>query len=153
MPDIMTLAKPLAAGLPIGAILVTEQVASAIQPGDHGSTFAGGALVTHVAHHVVERIAQPEFLQHVTQTGDYLMERLAEINSPHIVEVRGRGLMCAMELDVEVSALIQNAYDKGLLLVNAGANTVRFVPPLIATNEDVDNLINQLTLLLKEMDA
>ena len=152
-PDIMTLAKPLAAGLPIGAILVTQAVADNIKPGDHGSTFAGGPLVTNVACHVIERISQPEFLGHVQEVGDYLLENLAEINSPHIVDVRGRGLMAAIELDMEASAIIKAGYEEGLLLVNAGPNTIRFVPPLVVQKSDVDNLITKLTSILEHVDA
>lgn len=150
-PDIMTLAKPLAGGLPIGAILVTQRIADVIKPGDHGSTFAGGLLVTSVANHILERVSQPAFLHNVVEVGDYLLDKLSEINSPHIVEVRGKGLMCALELDIEVASLIQQAYDSGLLLVNAGTHTLRFVPPLIATRADVDQLIDKLTRLLEQM--
>lgn len=152
VPDIMTLAKPLANGLPIGAILVTQDIANYIKPGDHGSTFAGGALVTNVASHVVDRINQPEFLAHVKEVGEYLIERLEEVNSPHIVEVRGKGLIAAIELDMEVSSLIQSGYDAGLLLVNAGANNLRFVPPLIIEKSDVDDLIQKLTAMLETID-
>ncbi|MDQ7033507.1 MAG: aminotransferase class III-fold pyridoxal phosphate-dependent enzyme [Anaerolineae bacterium] len=122
-PDMMTLAKPLANGLPIGAILVTQAVADNIRPGDHGSTFAGGLLVTNVASHVVERIRQPEFLAHVQEVGEYLMERLEEVNSPLIREVRGRGLMAAIELTIEAPSVIKKGYEQGILLVNAGAPT------------------------------
>jgi len=152
-PDMMTLAKPLANGLPIGAVLVTEAVADYIKPGDHGSTFAGGAVVTNVASHVVERINQPEFLAHVTEVGDYLLERLEEINSPHIKEVRGRGLMAGIELDIEASNIVKAGYEHGLLLVNAGANVLRFVPPLIIEKSDVDQLIDKLTAILEALDA
>lgn len=149
-PDIMTLAKPLASGLPIGAVLVTEKVASAIQPGDHGSTFAGGPFVTSVAHEVVQRVNQPDFLAHVNEVGDYLVERLHDINSPLIKEVRGRGLMVAMELTVESAPFIQKGYEHGLLLVNAGPNVLRFVPPLIIEKQHVDTLIESLTTLFTE---
>ncbi|MEO1287180.1 MAG: aspartate aminotransferase family protein [Chloroflexota bacterium] len=152
-PDIMTLAKPLANGLPIGAVLMTQAVADTIKPGDHGSTFAGGAIVTNVASHVVERINQPDFLTHVQEVGDYLMERLEEINSPHIKEVRGRGLMVGMELDIEASQIVNTGYEHGLLLVNAGTHVVRFVPPLIIEKSDVDNLITHLTHILEDIDA
>jgi acetylornithine/N-succinyldiaminopimelate aminotransferase len=147
-PDIMTLAKPLAGGLPIGAILVTEQIASHLHAGDHGSTFAGGPFMTSIALYVVERIGQPAFLEHVRQTGAYLKERLEEINSPHIKEVRGRGLMVGMELHIEAGAIVEAGYQHGLLLVNAGANVIRFVPPLIAAQEDVDVLAERLTDIL-----
>ncbi|MGB1287252.1 MAG: aspartate aminotransferase family protein, partial [Aggregatilineales bacterium] len=152
-PDMMTLAKPLAGGLPMGAILMTQQVADAIQPGDHGSTFAGGLAVSAVACHVVERIADPDFLAHVAEVGAYLMERLEELNSPLIKEVRGEGLMVAMELTQEAAPLIKQGYAHNLLLVNAGANVMRFVPPLIVEKSDVDHLINELTGIMEQINA
>jgi acetylornithine/N-succinyldiaminopimelate aminotransferase len=150
-PDIMTLAKPLAAGLPIGAILVTQKVADAIKPGDHGSTFAGGLMVTHVAGYAFDKINQPEFLAHVAETGEYLQERLSEINSPLIQEVRGRGLMVGLEMTMDVNPIVKAGYENGLLLVNAGTNVIRFVPPLIATKADVDTLIDRLTHILEQV--
>lgn len=150
-PDIMTLAKPLAVGLPIGAVLVTQQVASAMHPGDHGSTFAGGPLVTRVATHVVERIRQADFLAHVQSVGAYLLERLSEINSPMIQEVRGRGLMAAVECTDSVAPIVNAGYEHGLLLVNAGPNVLRFVPPLVVQNKDVDHLADQLTTIFSKL--
>lgn len=150
-PDIMTLAKPLAGGLPIGAILVTEAVAAHIHPGDHGTTFGGGPFVTSVAKYVVERISQPEFLAQVAEVGEYLKERLEEINSPLIKEVRGRGLMVGLELTQDVTPVIEAGYGEGLLLVNAGAEVIRFVPPLIAQKSDVDTLIQRLTGILETL--
>jgi predicted acetylornithine/succinylornithine family transaminase len=149
-PDIMTLAKPLAAGLPIGAILCTEAVASAIKPGDHGSTFAGGPLITHVAKTVLERVSQPEFLAHVRETGAYLMERLSEINSPLVKEVRGRGLMVGLELTVPAIPLIREGFKHGVLMVNAGDEVIRFVPPLIVEKAHIDQLVEKLTHILGE---
>ena len=130
-PDIMVLAKPLAGGLPIGAILVTDEIASAMAPGDHGSTFSGGAVVMRAARVVLERVRSDGFLEHVREVGDYLLERLAEINSPHIVDVRGRGLMSGIELDVAPGGIVNAGYEHGLLLVSSGTNVIRFVPPLI----------------------
>ncbi len=150
-PDIMTLAKPLAGGLPIGAILVTERVASAIKPGDHGSTFAGGPFVTNAAHYVFERIRQPAFLAHVNEVGDYLRERLSELNSPLIKEVRGRGLMVGVEFTVDVAPIIKAGYEAGLLMVNAGTHVLRFVPPLIVQKAHVDTLIERLSGILGGM--
>jgi acetylornithine/N-succinyldiaminopimelate aminotransferase len=144
-PDMITLAKSLGGGLPIGAVLVNNRVAQAVYPGDHGSTFAGGPLVTQVAQVVVRRVSDPDFLQHVTEMGEYLREQLRKIESKHIVEVRGRGLMCAMELDMPAAPVIQAAYGHGLLLVNAGLNVVRFVPPLIVEKEHIDSMIARLT--------
>ncbi|MFQ3565649.1 MAG: aspartate aminotransferase family protein [Aggregatilineales bacterium] len=151
-PDIMTLAKPLAGGLPIGAILTTNAVADHIQPGDHGSTFAGGPLITTVAHHVLERVSRPDFLAHVREVGGYLMERLKELNSPFIREVRGRGLMVGLELTIDVSPLIEAGYRHGLLLLNAGPNVIRFVPPLIVQRHHVDILIEKLAAMLIELE-
>ncbi|NUQ02323.1 MAG: aspartate aminotransferase family protein [Anaerolineae bacterium] len=150
-PDIMTLAKPLAGGLPIGAILATEKIASHLHAGDHGSTFAGGPFITSVARYVLERIAEPTFLGHVQSVGAYLRERLEEINSPHIKEIRGRGLMVGMELDVEAAPIIEAGYKHGLLMVNAGTNIIRFVPPLVVQNSHVDSLVERLTGILAAM--
>ena len=147
-PDIMTLAKPLAGGLPIGAILTTEAVAAHIGPGDHGTTFGGGSFVTSVAKYVFDRVSQPEFLAQVAETGDYLMERLEEINSPLIKDVRGRGLMVGIELSVDAAPVVAGGYEQGLLLVNAGTDVIRFVPPLIAQKSDVDTLIERLSGIL-----
>jgi acetylornithine/succinyldiaminopimelate/putrescine aminotransferase len=148
----MTLAKPLAGGLPIGAILTTEAVAAHIHPGDHGTTFGGGPFITTVAKYVLDRISQPEFLAHVTEIGDYLKERLEEINSPLIKEVRGRGLMVGLELTIDVGPVIESGYQHGLLMVNAGTDVIRFVPPLIADKPQVDALVERLSLILSEIN-
>ncbi len=147
-PDIMTLAKPLAGGLPVGAILATEEVGSAMSPGDHGSTFSGGAVVLRAAEVVVNRVLSDGFLDHVREVGDYLLERLSEINSPHITDVRGRGLMAGVELDVAPAEIVNQGYEQGLLLVSSGTNVVRFVPPLIIEKRHVDELVDKLTLIL-----
>ena len=151
-PDIMVLAKPLAAGLPVGAILTTDAVASAMKPGDHGSTFSGGAVVMRAGELVVKRILSDGFMQHVKEVGDYLLERLQELNSPHIMEVRGRGLMAGIELDAAPAAIIEQGYEQGLLLASAGANVIRFIPPLIIEKPHVDELIEKLTVILEGID-
>ena len=151
-PDIMTLAKPLAGGLPVGAILTTEEVGSAMSPGDHGSTFSGGAVVMRAAEVVVNRVLSDGFLDHVREVGDYLLERLSEINSPHITDVRGRGLMAGIELDVAPGEIVNQGYEQGLLLVSSGTNVVRFVPPLIIEKRHVDELVVKLTLILGGID-
>ena len=148
-PDIMTVAKPLAGGLPIGAILVTEAVASAVKPGDHGSTFAGGPVVTAAAVEVLRRISQPAFLAQVRDVGEYLMERLEELNSPLITEVRGRGLIVGIDLKCQSAALVAAGYEHGLLLINAGEQVLRFVPPLVAQRTDIDTMIDSLTSMLE----
>ncbi len=147
-PDMMTIAKPLAGGLPLGAALVTERVAAAIQPGDHGSTFAGGPLVCAAALHVFERINQPAFLAHVEETGVYLRHRLQTLESDKVVEVRGLGLMVGLELNVPVADVVAAARGKGLLLVNAGDNVIRFVPPLTVTRPQIDEAMEVLSACL-----
>lgn len=147
-PDILTAAKPLAGGLPMGAILLTQRVAEVMHPGDHGSTFAGGPLVAAVAEAVLARVNRPEFLADVAATGAYLKERLEELNSPHITEVRGRGLMIGADLDIPAADVVNAGYRHGLLLVNAGSNTLRFVPPLIISQEEIDLVIERLSAVL-----
>ena len=150
-PDLMTLAKPLAGGLPIGALLMTQAVASAIHVGEHGTTFGGGPMITSVALSVFNRISDPKFLAHVTETGNYLMERLSEINSPHIKEVRGRGLMVGVELDLDAGKVTEKGYARGLLLIKARERVVRLVPPLILQKSHVDELIDKLGKILAEL--
>lgn len=150
-PDIMTIAKPLGGGLPIGAILVTEAVAQAMQAGDHGSTFAGGAVVLSAALEVLDRINTPTFLAHIQETGQYLQEALEKLDSAHVQAVRGYGLMVAVEFDMDVSVIISKGFDAGLLMVNAGTNIIRFVPPLIVQKEHVDELVEKLQLILETL--
>lgn len=147
-PDIMTLAKPLANGLPIGATLMTEKVHSALQPGDHGSTFAGGALVSAVATHVLTRLNTPDFLAHVSAMGTYLQQKLAAIQSTHITEIRGRGLMVGVQLDIPATPIIEAGYAAGFLLVNAGPDVIRLVPPLIVEMAHIDTLVDFLSSVL-----
>ena len=148
-PDIMTLAKPLAGGLPMGAILVRESIAQHIQPGDHGSTFAGGLLVAKVAEAVLERIRQPSFLANVRDVGAYLGERLAEIHHPSIVAQRGVGLLQGLELNGPAAPIVDACYARGHIITSAGTNILRFVPPLIAERAHVDTLIDALIDILQ----
>ncbi len=150
-PDLLTSAKPLAGGLPMGAVLMTERVAQVMHPGDHGSTFAASPLVAAVANVVLDTVNQPDFLAGVTQKGAYLMERLEEINSPCITEVRGKGLMIGADLTIPANDVVQAGYRHGLLLVNAGPNTLRLVPPLIISLPEIDTLIERLTAVFAEL--
>lgn len=138
-PDMLTIAKPIANGLPMGAILVNDTVARVMQPGDHGTTFGGGPLVAHVAHHVVQRLADPTLLQQVRENGVWFGEQLQGIaNRTGVTRgIRGTGLMWGMDLHEPASAVIARAFDKGLLLVSAGEHTLRFLPPLIISREDL----------------
>ena len=138
VPDIMTLAKPLANGLPIGAILLTEEVAAAVGYGEHGSTFAGGPVVCRAAEVVFDRVSDPAFLAAVAENGQRLRQALLALNSPRVVEVRGVGLLVGVELDGPAAPIIAAAREKGLLIINAGENVLRIAPPLIVSGEHVD---------------
>jgi predicted acetylornithine/succinylornithine family transaminase len=147
-PDIMTLAKPLAGGLPIGAALVTAAVGDVMKPGDHGSTFAGGPLVCRAAQVVFDRINQPEFLANVAQNGAYLMESLLALDAPQLVDVRGAGLLLGLEFSMPVASLIAAAREEGLLIISAGENVLRLCPPLIISREQIDAALAILTRCL-----
>lgn len=150
-PDVLTVAKPLAGGLPIGAILMRQKVADAMHKGDHASTFAGNPFTTHVANYVVERVSQPDFLADVQEKGEYLMDLLAELNSPHIKEIRGKGLLVGVEMDIEAGPVVSAGYEQGILLVSAGANIVRFVPPLTITKDELATAAGILGDILRDM--
>ncbi|MEZ4512231.1 MAG: aspartate aminotransferase family protein [Chloroflexota bacterium] len=148
-PDIMTLAKPLAGGLPIGAVLTTQAIADAIKPGDHGSTFAAGPLVCHAANVVFDRVSQPAFLDNIAHTGAYLRHRLETLETEQIVEVRGMGLLVGVEMKTAVSPLIAAARDKGLLVISAGETTLRLAPPLIIGEAHVNEAVGILEACLE----
>jgi predicted acetylornithine/succinylornithine family transaminase len=139
VPDMLTLAKALGGGLPMGAILVNEAVAAAIRPGDHATTFGGGPFVATVALAHLRAVAQPEFLSEVRRKGSWLGGRLAALQERHeaIVAVRGRGLMWGIELSGPAQPVIEQALARGLLLIAAGPNVIRLLPPLVITEDEL----------------
>ena len=145
MPDVMTVAKAIGNGLPLGAFLCNER-AEALQPGDHGSTYGGNPLVCAAADKVLEIFEKQNIVENVKEVGAYLYEKLDEIaaSNEHIVEHRGVGLLQGLEFDSPVGPIIQKAQENGLILVNAGTNVLRFVPPLIITKAHVDEMIEIL---------
>ncbi|MFQ3630726.1 aspartate aminotransferase family protein [Roseiflexus sp.] len=150
-PDVMTIAKPLGGGLPIGAILMRQNVAQTIHTGDHGTTFGGGPFVTSVAHAVLRKIADPTFLAHVRDVGDYLGEALNEMHLAYpdtVLEVRGRGLMRGLVINGSASTVRESAHHEGLLIATAGDDVLRLVPPLIITRAQVDEAVEKLTRAL-----
>jgi len=151
-PDIVTLAKPLAGGLPIGAVLLTNDVASALQPGEHGTTFGGGPLVTHVAHHVCERIADPALLLRIRQDGAWFGAQLAALKDAHasVRAVRGLGFMWGVDVTEPAGAVIERARAQGLLIISAGDHTLRILPPLTATREDLGRAVAMLDRALRD---
>lgn len=139
-PDIMTLAKPIAGGLPMGAILMTEEIGSSLQPGDHGTTFGGGPFVASVARHVLDRVAEPAFLESVRANGEWLGESLRTLaaSSGRIRDVRGVGFIWGIDVHEPAPDVIARARDAGLLLVGAGDYTIRILPPLVATQAELE---------------
>jgi acetylornithine/N-succinyldiaminopimelate aminotransferase len=138
-PDMVTLAKPLAGGLPMGAVLVAPHVAAAVKPGDHGTTFGGGPFVASVALHVVERLADPALLRQVRENGEFLGAQLAAMaeRTGRVRAVRGAGLMWGIDTNAPAAEVVDNALDARLLVCSAGTHTVRLLPPLTITREQL----------------
>jgi acetylornithine/N-succinyldiaminopimelate aminotransferase len=132
-PDIVTMAKGLGNGIPVGAVLARAEVAAAFGPGSHGSTFGGNPLAMAVANEVLNHVAAPDFLAHVREVGKYLERQLAE----HFVEVTGRGLMWGFTVS-DAAQFVAAAARNGLLLTTAGPHRVRMIPPLIIEKAHVD---------------
>lgn len=147
IPDIVSMAKGIASGVPMGACAATQQVAEAFQPGDHGSTFGGSCLAIAAARATLAEYENGYSAQ-IDRVGAYMREALAKL--PKAVEVRGIGLMNAVELedDVDAPGLVSRALDEGLLLNATGAHTLRFLPPLICQESDVDTMVERLANLI-----
>jgi acetylornithine/N-succinyldiaminopimelate aminotransferase len=139
-PDIMTLAKPLAAGLPIGAALLSDEIAAAACPGDHATTFGGGPFVASVALHVAERLTSDELLAGVRERGDWLGRALGDLAARHsgVRAVRGIGYMWGIDIRQPARDVVSRALARGLLVCSAGDYTIRVLPPLVATVPDLE---------------
>ncbi|HET7275029.1 MAG TPA: acetylornithine transaminase [Longimicrobiaceae bacterium] len=139
VPDMISLAKPLAGGLPMGAVLLTDRVADAIRPGDHATTFGGGPLVAAAALAVCRRIGDPAFLTEVRRKAQLLADLLGglALRNARVVAVRGAGLIWGVEIDGPAAPVIERALQSGLLLCGAGQNVVRILPPLTIRDEEM----------------
>ena len=157
LPDITTLAKPLAGGIPVGAVLCTEEVARSFHPGMHGTTFGGGPLACAVAIAVIDHMEEENLLAHVTEVGDYFQEQLRALAKRHeaIIDVRGKGLMIAAELDsADLAKLTVAEMLKRHILINCTSDTVlRFLPPFILEREHVDTAIHALDEIFTEFSV
>jgi len=152
-PDIMTLAKAMANGLPIGAVLASDDVASAFGPGDHGSTFAGGPVVCAAALATISELQKADAGGNAAIVGEYLRQGLDEIGerTGAIAEIRGRGLMVAAHLKRPVADRVcATALERGIVVNNIGPEILRFLPPLICGTEEADVLLSMLDELLAE---
>jgi len=142
-PDIMTLAKALANGLPIGAMLASEEVAQAFGPGAHASTFGGTPIITAASVQVVKVLLEEKLFHHCAKIGAYFKERLQDLKAKHgsIVDVRGMGLLLGMKLKVEGDTIVNSCMEKGFLINCIQGNILRFIPPLIIEKEEIDALV------------
>ena len=143
-PDVMTTAKALGGGIPMGAFLMTKEVAdNSLVAGDHGTTYGGNPLGGAACVEVFKLYEELNICENAKNVGAYLFEKLEEIKNSYdeIVDHRGMGLMQGLEFNKPVADIINKALDKGLILINAGTNIIRFLPPLVITNDDVDRMI------------
>ena len=147
-PDIVTIAKGVASGVPTGMCAARPKVAAAFQPGDHGTTFGGSCLAVAAAYATLSTLVEANAAQHVEEVGAYLREQLATL--PHVTEVRGYGLMNAIDLDDTLNAneVVLAGLEAGLILNATGPHTMRFLPPLICEKADVDVFIQRMRGLL-----
>jgi acetylornithine/LysW-gamma-L-lysine aminotransferase len=143
-PDLLTCAKSLAGGLPMGALLIGRNVKN-LTPGVHGSTFGGNPLACAAAIAALAVIEEENLPGQAAAKGAYLMEKLQEINSPNIREVRGLGLMIGIEMKQKVAPYLKVLLEKRIIALNAGMSVIRLLPPLVITYEQIDHLVNVLT--------
>lgn len=151
-PDIMTLAKGLAGGVPIGACLTTESVASAFTPGAHASTFGGNPLACAAALAVCRVLLEGRVLDHAKRMGEYLAKGLTDCKDRYriVTDIRGLGLLQGMELDTDAKTLVADALARGVLINAATERVLRFVPPLIISQQEIDKLLELLSTLLNQ---
>ena len=150
-PDIMTCAKALGCGVPVGAFVMTKAAADAsLKPGDHGTTYGGNPFVGAAVSKVLDIFQDRQLTKHVRETGIYLEQELERLKSRYecITDRRGRGLMQGLELTVPAGAVSSKALEQGLLVITAGNNVLRFVPPLVIEKEHVDEMIQKLKRVL-----
>ena len=152
-PDILTVAKALGCGVPIGAFVAGEKVEKALVAGDHGSTYGGNPLATAAANTVFDMFESRHILDNVNEVGDYLGEKLASLVERYdfIKETRGLGLMRGLEFTIPVGDIVAKSIASGLLIISAGTNIIRFVPPLVITKENVDEMYEKLDKVLSEV--
>lgn len=145
-PDIMTSAKALGCGVPVGAFAATERVANAFELGDHGTTYGFNPLVTAAVSKVFDMFESYQLIDHVKEVSAYLEEKLDELVKDYdfVIERRGKGLMQGLELSIPAKDIIGKAMENGLIIITAGSNILRFVPPLVITKDDVDAMITIL---------
>ena len=146
IPDMMTLAKPVGGGIPLGVVICKEDIALALSPGDHGTTFGGNPVACALGSTVLEIISQKPFLKEVKLKGEYLKKKLNALKEKFdiIQEIRGSGLIIGIQLSEDPLPFINKCKQKGLLVVKAGHNTIRMLPPLIVKTKEIDKAVSLL---------
>jgi acetylornithine aminotransferase len=153
-PDIITVAKGLGNGIPVGALIGKEELADTFSAGTHGTTFGGNMIAMSAAKAVLENVMQPEFLEGVTEKEAYFMELLQDVTSlPVVKEVRGKGLMIGIECNTEAAPFVTELQKKGLLVLVAGPNVVRLLPPLTVTKEELETAASAIKEVLGKVSA
>lgn len=152
-PDIMAMAKALGCGVPVGAFAAKEEVAKALVPGDHGTTYGGNPFACAAVNEVFRQFEEKNIVGHVKVVGEYLHKALKGLEKKYdiVKEARGIGLMQGLELTIPAGDIILKALDKGLILITAGQNIIRFVPPLVITEANVDEMVAILDNILAEI--
>ncbi len=153
-PDILTVAKALGCGVPIGAFVAGEKACKAMVAGDHGSTYGGNPFATAAANAVFELFEKKHILENVNEVGAYLGEKLDEVRAKHeiVCDTRGMGLIRGMEFTVPAGPIVSKCIASGVLIISAGEKTIRFVPPLVITKADVDEMIAVLDRVIGEVE-
>ena len=149
-PDVVTVAKALGCGVPVGAFVASEKVADVIVAGDHGTTYGGNPMVCAAASKVFDLFESMNILENVKETSKYLWDKLEALkqSNGHIVDHRGLGLMQGIELDIPAKDVILKMLDAGLITYAAGTNVIRFIPPLIVSKENIDEMVEILSACL-----
>ncbi len=143
VPDIMTLAKPIGGGLPLGVVICSEKFSSALSPGDHGTTFGGNPVACALGYEVLKIVSAKPFLKEVQQKGSYLKKKLTALKKEmsDIEDIRGAGLLIGVQMKEDPAVVVQECKSKGLLVVKAGRNTIRFMPPLTVSTSEIDKAV------------
>src|ERR1700686_4579431 len=150
VPDMLTLANPIAGGLPMGAILVSEEIGATIQAGDHGTTFGGGPLVAAVASYVVDRLSDPALLKNVRDNGLWLGQQLDALarRSGKVRAIRGTGYIWGLDVVESANDIVKRGWESGLLALTAGEHTLRILPPLVMNRDDLTRGVQILETMI-----
>ncbi|MEO5761532.1 MAG: aminotransferase class III-fold pyridoxal phosphate-dependent enzyme, partial [Vicinamibacteria bacterium] len=156
IPDILTVAKPLGGGLPMGAAILHEQFVPKIHVGDHGSTFGGNPVCAAASHAVLDRLTAPGFVESIAKKGEQLTKGLKKIARKHksqVVDVRGLGLMQGVEFKSDASAVVKGLREKGILTIKAGEKVLRLLPPLVIKPAEIREFLAALDTVVGELPA